>query len=357
MSTDETKPFRLKAQNSLGLLLIGVLFLFVLGAVLQRPEPAAAPPVTNSGETAALTRVSPTPPEQTLPPRAADAAEPAAAPTMLPAITATQIAPEIVVETATAVPPTHTPPPAPTAPPPPLLPTPTNNISLTVKVPILMYHYISTPPEDADKYRIDLSVVPDAFRSQMAYLAQNGYATISFYDLSLAVTNNQPLPEKPVILTFDDGYLDNYEIAYPILQEYGLQATFFVVTEFIDRGRAGYLTWKMVQEMAAAGHNFEPHSRTHPELTNRDRDYLIWEMLGPQETLAYHIGYTPRYFSYPSGRYDDAVIAMLQEIGYWGAVTTVSGKEHSFTDRYTWTRLRIRHNTPLAEFVDLVSSN
>ena len=217
-----------------------------------------------------------------------------------------------------------------------------------------MYHYISTPPEDADKYRIDLSVEPEAFRSQMAFLAENGYSTISLYDLSLAITNNKPLPEKPVILTFDDGYVDNYEIAYPILKEFGHHATFFIVTEFIDKGREGYVTWEMVQEMAVAGFDIEPHSRTHPDLTNRERDYLIWEILGPLETLTYHIGYTPRYFSYPSGRYDDAVLEMVEELGFWGAVTTYSGKEHSFTDRYTWPRMRIRNNTPLAEFVDVV---
>ncbi len=347
----EHKPKHITKTNLGTILIVVLLVLFGLDTKLQRPEPTATPLAAKSGQTAALAHVPPSTAIIISPTSPVTAThQPPAVPTeSLPTLTATV--------TETAVPPTHTPEPAQTAPPPVLLPTPTNNVSLTVKVPILMYHYISTPPEDADKYRIDLSVEPDAFRSQMAYLAENGYTTISFYDLSLAVTNNQPLPEKPVILTFDDGYLDNYEIAYPILQEYGLHATFFVVTEFIDRGREGYLTWEMVQEMAAAGHNFEPHSRTHPELTNRDRDYLIWEMLGPQETLAYHIGYTPRYFSYPSGRYDDAVIGMAQELGYWGAVTTYSGKEHSFIDRYTWTRMRIRHNTPLAEFVDLVNSN
>lgn len=338
----------MKIQNGFGTILIGVLLLFVLGGVLQRPDPAAAPSAAKSGETVALARITPTTAEIILPTQTIVAThEPTVMPTALPPT----LTPTV---TETAVPPTQTPAPANTASPPPLLPTPNQNISLTIKVPILMYHYISTPPDNADKYRIDLSVEPTAFRSQMAYLAENGYSTISFYDLSLAVTNNQPLPDKSVILTFDDGYLDNYELAFPILQEFGLHATFFVVTEFIDKGRAEYLTWEMVQEMAAAGYDFEPHSRTHPELTNRERDYLIWEMLGPQETLAYHIGYTPRYFSYPSGRYDDAVLTMLQELGFWGAVTTYSGKDHGFTDRYTWTRMRIRNNTPLAEFVDIV---
>jgi peptidoglycan/xylan/chitin deacetylase (PgdA/CDA1 family) len=129
----------------------------------------------------------------------------------------------------------------------------------------------------------------------------------------------------------------------------------FLITEFIDNGYEPYLTWAMVEEMAAAGIYFEPHSRTHPDLRERERDFLIWEILGPQETLAAHIGYTPRYFAYPIGWYDDDVIAMLQELDFWGAVTTATGKQHGFTDRYEWTRLRIRHDTTLAEFIDLVA--
>src|SRR5690606_25622232 len=82
------------------------------------------------------------------------------------------------------------------------LPTPANGLTATVNVPILMYHYISAPPEDAAKYREDLSVTPQAFREQLQYLADNGYTTIDLYDLILAVTRQQALPPKPVILTF-----------------------------------------------------------------------------------------------------------------------------------------------------------
>lgn len=190
----------------------------------------------------------------------------------------------------------------------------------------------------------------------MQYLADNGHTPIDFYTLSRIITNHQPLPPKPVILTFDDGYLDNYEIAYPILQQFGFVGTFFIPTEFIDTNRAGYMTWPMIEEMAANGHRFEPHSRTHPDLRARNNDYLIWEILGPQETLAYHIGYTPRYFSYPSGRYDEDVLLMLQRLEFWGAVTTAGGDTLGFANRFTWPRLRVRNNTPLPEFADLVNS-
>lgn len=216
-----------------------------------------------------------------------------------------------------------------------------------------MYHYISTPPEDADAYRLELSVSPETFREQMAYLAENGYHTIDMYDLSLAIVSKAELPEKPVIITIDDGYRDNYENAYPILQEYGLTATIFVVTDFIDQGHPAYLTWDMVKEMSAYGIRIEPHSKNHPDLSGKDRNFQIYQMLGSQETIAAHIGYTPRYFAYPSGRYDELSLQILEELGYWGAVTTRGGKWHGYPDRFEWTRLRLRE-MPLAEFVDLV---
>ncbi len=224
-----------------------------------------------------------------------------------------------------------------------------------MKVPILMYHYISAPPEDADKYRLDLSVTPDDFRAQMAYLAENGYETIDLYDLSLAITAKKELPDKPVVITLDDGYKDNYENAFPILQEFGHTATFFVVTEFIDKGFDDYITWQMVEEMSAAGMRIEPHSKTHADLSGQERDYIIYEVLGSQETIAAHIGYTPRYFCYPGGRYDDTTLEVISELDFWGAVTTAGGQWHGFDDRFEWSRLRMRNTTALPEFASFVN--
>jgi peptidoglycan/xylan/chitin deacetylase (PgdA/CDA1 family) len=240
----------------------------------------------------------------------------------------------------------------PTKPPP--LPTPSGVYSWTLKVPILMYHYISEPPSGADKYRVDLSVAPDDFAAQMAYLTENGFETVDLYDLSLAITGKRELPEKPVIITLDDGYVDNYQNAFSILQEYGLDATFFVVTQFIDEGRDDYLTWDMIEEMAAAGMRIEPHSKTHPDLSEAERDYVIFEALGSQETIAAHIGYTPRYFCYPGGDYTGETMAILEELDFWGAVTTDSGDWHGFDDRFEWSRQRMRNTTSLREFANMV---
>lgn len=235
------------------------------------------------------------------------------------------------------------------------LPTPVGVYSWTLQVPIIMYHYISVPPDDADKYRTDLSVSPAAFRQQMAYLTDNGFQTVDLYDLSLAITAKKELPEKPVILTFDDGYRDNYENAFPVLQEYGMKGTFFVVTQFIDDGNENYLSWDMVKEMANAGMRIEPHSKTHADLSSQEKDYIVYEVLGSQETIAAHIGQTPRFFCYPGGSFDEKTIEVVSELDFWGAVTTAGGKWHGYNERYEWSRMRMRFTTPLAEFADMVN--
>jgi peptidoglycan/xylan/chitin deacetylase (PgdA/CDA1 family) len=341
-----------KGRSLLGSFILFILLLFIAGTLFS--DPAERP-------IAVAVLSSPTTESNVL----STVVTPANTPTVANSSTPTQTATPSQTPTQTITPtpsathtPTITPNPAwtatPTSPPPPL-PTPQDGISHTVKVPILMYHYISLPPEDADVYRVDLSVLPENFRTQMQYLADNGHTPIDFYTLSRAITLNEPLPDKPVILTFDDGYADNYANAYPILQQFGFVGTFFIPTEFIDNNRLGYMNWTMIEEMAATGQRFEPHSRTHSDLRERENDTLIWEILGPQETLAAHIGYTPRYFAYPSGRYDDDALAMLQQLDFWGAVTTASGYEPNFENRYTWPRLRVRNNTPLPEFIDLVN--
>ncbi|MCI0394116.1 MAG: polysaccharide deacetylase family protein [Chloroflexi bacterium] len=366
---DDNAPARPDGVSCVGILFLAALAFFILAALLGSADVARG-----RAQTTQLTAVA----WQTMTRQALAAVTMTSTPsrTATATATATETATATATATSTLTPsPSHTASaeasetatdtPSPTAtleptatatntPTPPPLPTPNGTYSWTLPAPILMYHYISVPPEDADIYRTDLSVTPENFRAQMAYLVTNGYSTIDLYDLSLAIVNKRELPPKPVIITMDDGYRDNYENAFPVLKEFGLKATFFIVTEFVDQNNPAYMNWAMIEEMAAAGMRMEPHSKTHVDLQERDRDFLIWQILGSQETLAAHIGYRPRYFCYPGGGYDDNVITILQELEFWGAVTTAGGEWHGFNDRYEWTRLRVRNSTTLANFADLV---
>jgi len=205
-----------------------------------------------------------------------------------------------------------------------------------------MYHYISTPPDGEGAVRRDLSVSPEQFAAQLAYLKQAGYTSVSLEDLALALMVGAPLPGHPIVLTFDDGYRDAYTNAYPLLKEYGFTGTFFLVTSYIDEGNPNYVTWQQVAEMSAGGMSMEAHGYTHADMEGRDRDYLIWQMLGSKEAIEARTGKPVRFFCYPSGYYDDSAMQVLHELGYWGATTISLGQEHTSDSLFDLQRVRVR---------------
>ncbi len=223
-------------------------------------------------------------------------------------------------------------------------PTP-DGVLRTARVPILMYHYVSEPPEDADAYRLDLSVPPELFAAQLDRILAEGYTTISLEQLLRHLVQGAPLPEKPVIITLDDGYRDNYENAFPLLRERGMTAAFFIVTDFIDEGRPEYLTWDMVREMRDAGMTIGSHGRNHVSLKEQDTDYLIWQALGSLETIQYELGERPWFVAYPGGEYDQATIDIFKSANYWAGLTTIQGATHRSDDLFQLRRVRVRGTT------------
>ena len=262
-----------------------------------------------------------------------------APPTATAAATATATAAATPTRTATPTA-TRTNTPTPSPPPTPG-PTP-DGTPRTARVPILMYHYISEPPPGADVYRKDLSVSPERFADHLRYLSEAGYHVITLDDLLYALTLGRPLPEKPIILTFDDGYEDNYLNAFPLLQRYGMVGEFFIITDFVNQARAGYMTWAQIEEMSRAGQRFGSHSRDHPDLRGKSVDYLVWQALGGIEAIQEHLGHRPRWISYPSGSYDMQVMAVYKSAHYWGGLATHQGATHTLDDIFELTRVRVR---------------
>lgn len=228
-------------------------------------------------------------------------------------------------------------------------------VQRSARVPILMYHYLSTPPADANVYRQDLSVSPDLFAAQLDRMLADGYQTITLYDLYAHLAQGAPLPEKPVILTFDDGYRDNYENAFPLLKERGMTATFFIVSDFIDEQRPEYLTWEMVREMHASGMSIESHGRNHVSLKGKDQDYLVWQALGSLETIQHELGVRPRFVSYPAGEYDQLTLDIFRSADYWAGMVTKQGATHALDQPFEWTRVRVRGSTTTDELARLLA--
>lgn len=237
---------------------------------------------------------------------------------------------------------------------PALEPTPHGGVR-SARVPILMYHYLSVPPPGADIYRRDLSVSPDLFAEHLDAIARAGYTPISLYQWLAHLTQGAPLPDKPVVLTFDDGYRDNYTNAFPLLRERGMTATFFIVTDFIDDQRPEYVTWDMVREMYAGGMSIEAHGRNHVSLAGKNSDYLIWQALGSLETIEYELGVRPRFISYPAGEYDQLTIDIFRSAHYWAGFTTRQGATHSSDDLFQVQRVRVRGTTSADELVRLLA--
>lgn len=286
----------------------------------------------------------------------------ATAPTA-PAVMATEVRTNIAAPSATpTATPTHTPPSTAT---PTASPTATPTATLTaspwptpdaaarkriVRVPILMYHRVEPLPAKSGLLRAGLTVIPQDLQIQMDWLRERGFESISLYDMQNHLALGQPLPDKPIVISFDDGYRGVYDFAYPVMRAHGYTGTLFVPTELIDKQQPDYINWQMAEELARAGWKIEPHTKSHVELPGQPHKYILYQVLGSMETIRAHVGYQPRYFCYPGGEYDAEVIGLLKEIGYWGAVTTRFAIDHQLKDAYKWGRVRVTGQETLRDF-------
>lgn len=225
-----------------------------------------------------------------------------------------------------------------------------------IRVPILMYHYVSPLPPDADDIRAGLSISPETFRSHIEYLKSEGYETISLYEMNQAIQHGTSLPEKPIVLTFDDSYTDHYQYVFPVLKEHGYTGTFFVITGYTDDGNPNHLTWEQVKEMSEAGMSMESHTKTHYTLVDRTYDFLVWEIIGSIESLESHTHTEVNIFSYPVGRYDDETLTMLDSTSIIRAVTTEYGTYHTMHNALLSPRLRITGNMGVAGLRNLLEN-
>lgn len=218
-----------------------------------------------------------------------------------------------------------------------------------VRVPILMYHYIRVNPDPHDRVGADLSVTPEDFAQQMQLLAARGFHTISLDELAAAILTGAALPDRPIVLTFDDGYEDFYTSAYPILKEYHLDATSFVITGKV--GWKGYLTWDQMREMQASGLvQFESHTVDHVAMSQVSLSQAQYELIASKSALEKQLDARVDIFCYPSGRYDSQVESFLAQDGYIAGVSTRPGIVHNIGDLPALTRLRIRGSDTLNEF-------
>lgn len=209
------------------------------------------------------------------------------------------------------------------------------NVDPNTKIPILMYHAIGDGPND-------LFLQTNLFEDQIAYLSRNKYNFITFEDLK-----NEYIPNKPIIITFDDGYKNLYENAYPILKKYDAKATIFLISNFI--GSTSYLTTEQITEMNDLI-SFQSHTVTHPDLRFKSIESVDYEARISKAAIQGLVKNKVIAFCYPSGKFNENTIKATRKYYDYG-ITIMNGLYTINDDPYIINRIRISKGDNLYLFI------
>jgi peptidoglycan/xylan/chitin deacetylase (PgdA/CDA1 family) len=191
----------------------------------------------------------------------------------------------------------------------------------------LVYHSIAPAPTDRTESALQkrFRVSPENFKAQMQYLRDNNYTPITFQHVSEYLLFSKAIPEKPVVLTFDDGLLNQYEYAIPVLRDAGFVATFFIYPGVTSH--RGFMNWEQLAEIVDDGHEIGSHSVIHYNLTTVDDVTLQSELAESKKTLEEKLGIIVNTLAYPHYAENDIVRIAALDAGYisaragWRAVT------------------------------------
>jgi peptidoglycan/xylan/chitin deacetylase (PgdA/CDA1 family) len=198
----------------------------------------------------------------------------------------------------------------------------------TAVTPILIYHSVR-PYIESDSPAVRRYIAtPETLEKELAYLRGNGYASVTFDELAARLTKGAALPQKPVIISFDDNWESQYTYAFPLLKKYGFTATFYIWVAVV--GMKHHMSWDEVRALSAAGMQIGCHTMTHPFLTRvKDDTALQREILGAKQRIEAEIGKPVTSIAYPFGQYDERVVAAVREAGFTSARSTWPGVVHS----------------------------
>ena len=217
---------------------------------------------------------------------------------------------------------------------------------------ILMYHMISKPLNNSEK---KYACPPDLFNKHMRFVHEN-YNTITLDDIAAHQRHCQPLTENSVAITLDDGFADNFEYGYPILQKYNIPATIFLTTGLLgnknlwmySRGfpERKLLSWSHIKQMHGLI-QFGAHTLNHVRLPDVDQDTACQEITDSKAIIEENLGTEVKHFAYPYGLLNEQVAKLVKEAGFESACTTRSGFNNKSTDMFKLRRIEIFGNDPL----------
>jgi peptidoglycan/xylan/chitin deacetylase (PgdA/CDA1 family) len=220
-----------------------------------------------------------------------------------------------------------------------------------VNIPIIMYHHIRSYERENDPIGTNLSVSETSFEQHLNYLKENGYTTVTFDNLN--TFPNHALPQKPIILTFDDGYSDNYQ-AYKMLIDKEMTGVFYIIFNYI--GRLDHLNSEQIVEMSKSGMEIGSHTINHLDLTNISEEKLFAELTDSKTKLEEIIQNTVESFCYPAGKYSPRVAELVENAGYKTATTTKSGIASTKDSKFELKRIRANHGDTIKTFINKIES-
>jgi peptidoglycan/xylan/chitin deacetylase (PgdA/CDA1 family) len=218
-----------------------------------------------------------------------------------------------------------------------------------VRVPILYYHRVADgiPPGEG--------VSPSVFKSQVHYLRKRGHHSIGFGELADHFRTGRSLPSHPIIITFDDGYLDTFSQAYPILKTAGFTATVFMVSGFIggwtdweggQAHRAPLMNREQILTLSAQGFEFGGHTRNHKKLVSIGLKEAEKEIRLGKTDLENLLQKPVHSFAYPYGDFNDQIVELVKICGFKAARTVHTGNTHREEDLLRLTCVKINGKTP-----------
>ncbi len=217
-------------------------------------------------------------------------------------------------------------------------------------IPILSYHQFTARSQASSR----LQQTAAGFRAQLRYLRDHGYQVLRLSRLPEYLNGEREIPPRSVVITIDDGFRSAFEVAYPLLAEYGYPATLFVYTDFV--GTPASLSWQQMQTMLASGLiDIQSHGKSHRSLLAPpgDGDYQRWlmaEVGGAQRILQRRLGHRVELFSYPYGDSNEAAVKLLKRQGFSLAATVQRGGNPSFSDPYRLRRTMVYSDDDLDDF-------
>jgi peptidoglycan/xylan/chitin deacetylase (PgdA/CDA1 family) len=205
---------------------------------------------------------------------------------------------------------------------------PSSDKRSTVEVPILVYHHIRQFAPVGSRVERRLTVTVEIFDRQMRYIQETGYHIITLASLAGHLNEMSGLPAKPVVISFDDGWEDQFIYAVPLLEKYNYTATFFVVTNFV--GTSGFFSWSQLRRLLAEGMKIGSHSRSHPRLDQIHNPDMLWDQIyASKQLLERQLGKTVDEFAYPYGSYNAATLSTVRAAGYHAARACCIGRVQS----------------------------